>query len=1182
MTNDRSEDIPKHIQQELLKNSQVQGDLTIRDITQIGTQFLICPSSVTPMTGKFGLFNPTKITLNIPCYADFVGREQVIEDLIAATSTTRTIAILGIPGIGKTALMAQIASRFEQSRVFWYEFRAELASLDDTLMRLASFLDSQPEAEGNLSATVQTHRLYRSSLIDLIIEKLNQADYYIFFDSVHHIIKDSDLGSFFSILKNNLQRGFFFVAGRYKPDFYTLIDEGKKIVKTVQLDGLDEHDIQNFFKKRGIPIEPEFAELIASRLDGLPIAIELIVNLLRESFSEKDIQALIEQAEEQVIDHLFQTVYNQINSDERDLLTIASFFILPFSQDNLIGAYKAILEKKNSHTKVSFTKLQQQFLIEPFKSNFYKVHEVIRRLAINYVDEPNNYQIKLADYLVIHAPDDGFKQLEAVLLYYDAEEFNRAAELVVSLIDMGLLPYHPDWAEGLLGKFEEEMISPENWVWLIGSKGNLAFFWRQYEEAEDCYRRMLKIAEKLQDKVAAAIALQRMGIVYHDRNYQIAETNYLNSLALKKELNDLEGQAQIYSQLGMLYTTQHRLDEAYIELDKGLKLLETIDAPDWQKQPLYGNLGILYAEQGEWEKAVRFTEIGCQIAEEMSMPDERAMSIYNLGLHAAGQGNQEAARDYYLKALEIAKIYGLWHIEELAQLALGKYQYELGEYDEAIACFQKVLEIQEKFKDRAKLAVTYFDIGSFYSLKFDYTTALYYYQKGSDLFEYLNTEEQVRNFLSNIYVLAKEVSVSQSILHSLKLLKKRLLANSPSYVLAKIYETLGKIYFEILHKDRAGLACLRQEINLLAQLERKQEQVEALVSFALIYEERENYEQALDTNTEGINIAEASNLYNLAGGLYYNRANCFTNLEMWQQAEEDYRRCLALAEQANDTALQESALHNLGEMYRRWNRPGDAIKSLESSLESSIERDDIESQIITLNNLGLAYEQLSQAQKALECFNEALSLSCQYYRKCDESIVLISLGNFYLVDEQPDKAKDYYENALVAARLAEDTNLEEDSILSLAYAHRQLGTFDKIAEDFKAVAERTFELKHYKNFVKFLTFGGKINLEKGEAQGSAEMFEQALWIAFFIVVERFSQCGTRVKPSFLAYELRQVIGQICDNIKETVEKGAVELAKGMYNTLLSKLQNPERWSEGESWIIDSLKPIEDYFTKQVE
>ncbi|NJL65436.1 MAG: hypothetical protein HC903_31245 [Methylacidiphilales bacterium] len=113
--------------------------------------------------------------------------------------------------------------------------------------------------------------------------------------------------------------------------------------------------------------------------------------------------------------------------------------------------------------------------------------------------------------------------LEAILLYYRAKAFNKASTAVVDAIDAGLIPYHPNLAETFLSQFEEDMVSPDKWIWLLGSKGMLANFWRKYDEAEDFYQRMLHLAGELQDKVASAIAFQRLGAVYVQRNDEIAK-----------------------------------------------------------------------------------------------------------------------------------------------------------------------------------------------------------------------------------------------------------------------------------------------------------------------------------------------------------------------------------------------------------------------------------------------------------------------------------------------------------------------------------------------------------------------------------------------------------------------------------------------------------------------------------
>ena len=1122
-----------------------------------------------------------RLTYQAPLAEDrFVGREQLIQALLAAAETTRIVAILGIPGIGKTALMKQIASCFTLKYVFWYDFTPSLFSLDDVLIQLARFLDDRPGYEGNLAKAIQAPVFLESDRINLIIRELNAGCYYLFFDSVHNIESHSSLDSFFSLLKEQLQQGAVFVAGRSKPVFYKSVDTARHLVESVILDGLSEFEASEFFAQNDITLTVETVETLCTRFGGLPLALELMVPLLTTEFTEAELLTLSDEAEEPIIDDLFDEVYERLDSVGKALLTTASLFNLPYSQSELLSAHRALFDTEGEASQ--FTKLRRQLLIQRFAPDVYQVHKVIRTLALKYVVELNQHRVRLADFLVAQMPDDPLTYFEAMLLYYQAEFFDRAAELAVPIVDRNLLPYDPASAETVLGKFEENMVSPERWMWLVGSQGALARFWHRLDQAEDHYRTMLRLAGELQDKAATAIAFQRLGIVYLDRDDKISEDYYLNSLALKKELGDLEGQAELYNNLGSLYTNRRQFADARSALEKGLAQLVKADAPEWQKLSLYANLGHLYAEEEQWDKAVELTERAREIAEEVESPYDVATTTHNLGMYEARQRNHTNARECYLQALEIARVYGFWKIEELEHIALGKLCHELGNYDDAVTHFQKVAEIQEKIDDKTKLGATYFDIGTFYAQKDDYQRTLGYYEKGIALFEHIEDEAQVQMYLTNVYCLAEQSAEPRRIVSALKRLKNHLLFQSPSYKLAKVYGTLGEIYLHFLHRDRVALACMRQAVELLAQLDRAQEQIAALTNLGSVYAGLERLGDALDAYTEAIDMAERDKLSHLVGMVYYTRANCYATLEMWPQAEYDYRRSLAIAEETDDTRIEAAVYPNLGEIYCRWGRPADAVELLRSSLVSARQRGDIETEIMTLNNLGLAYRASSQDQDALDSFHNALTLSRQYYQKRKESNVLIDLGNHYLEGNQPEKAKKYYEQALIAARAAEDDDLEEGSMLSLSYTHRQLGTFDEIAEDFKAVAERAVELKHYENLVQFTTFAGEINLEEGDTEAAVEMFEFALTAALTLGYSRFQQFKSHSEAPALLPELIDVILRICVSVDEALQNDAPERAQALYDGLLDRLHDWESWDETGLWMIDYLKPIGSYLAELPE
>lgn len=1111
---------------------------------------------------------------------DFVGRQEIIDELLAAAETTRMVILLGILGIGKTALMAQIASRFDSSRVFGYRFRPGLISLGDILIRLARFLDDQPECKGILVNVTRASAFSEKAQIDLIIEALNKGPYYLFFDSIEHIVEHPELDSFFGLLKEHLQQGGVFVAGRTKPSFYTPTDEDKELVKSVELEGLHELDITEFFDRKDITLPPDVA--LDSTFGALPLALELMVPLLADVSDETEMLAVADRAREQAIDQLFELVYEQLDPAVRDLLTTASLLVFPFSRDRLLDIHTHTFVGDDAHA--CFLSLREHLLLQrlAFAGYLYQVHEVISELARRHTNQLQQHRLRLAEHLTTERPDEFESQLEAVLLYLQAEAYDKAAEVLVPVIDLGLLEYSPGLVETILGAFSKNMVSRDQWVWLIGNRGRLAGMRRQVEEAEHHYRDMLRLAEEMDDKAAEAIALQRLGVLHFDRDNAVAEEYYRESLRLKRELDDLEGQAQLHNNLGLIYIDRGQFTEAQSAFERAADLLEAAQVPEWLKLSNYANLGYLCAEQEQWTEADRFTKEALQIANEVGSPCDVAKLTYNRGIHRAWQGNPEAACALYSRALEIAEISGCWQIEELACIALGRENHESGDYDEAVSYFQRVSEIREGLGDRRGLASIIFDIGTFYWHSGDCERALDYYEQGIELFGCIADEEQIDLYLKNIYALAIQSGEPRRLLQALKDLKNRLLSGPPSCVLARVYGTLGDIYLRPLRRERVALAYMREEIALLEQLGRDREQIGALVDFAGLLGDIGCYGNALLSANKAIAVAKEREWSREVGTAYYNRGNCYANLQMWPEAEKDYHRSLDIAEEFEDVQLRDSVRHNLGEVYRRQGRPEEAIELLQASLTAARDRGDVEDEIRALNNLGLTHSALSQGEKALASFHNALELCRRHDLRHDEANLLIGLGNFSLNRELAQEARQYYEQALAVARAIGDIDIEEGSVLSLAYAHRKLGSLDEIEDDFKAVAERAGVLGHYHNLLQFLTFAGEWSFEEYEIDTAAEMFERALFVAMVIGSDRFQQLEPEIEGQSHFTELFNVIGRICDVIDKALQDGIADHAQALYDGLLHILEHSEPWQGSAPWIADILKPIGDYFAEHPE
>lgn len=1115
------------------------------------------------------------ISIPPPSPTNFVGRSEDISELFAAVTTAKMVVITGVLGIGKTTLLRRLTGEFDQSSVFWHDFNPGLVSLEDVLMRLARFFDRRL-GHPYFSRAMSASDLSAQDKILLLVNELNRSGGYLFFDRVETVEGDAPLEGFFSIMKEQNEKGLIFLASRSRPSFVKPLDEAKNKVLVAALAGLSDDETVEYLEGKGIRISEEGAKLLNRVFDGLPLALELLAALAGAGDSESELLARADAVREQVIEQLFEELYARLSPPERELLTTAALFRLPFKKERLLGAHRVLFQR---NAAADFGALRRHCLTSDGAEGYHQVHEVVSAMALsNAGADVKVLRCNLAEHLLNDAPDDYTAHLEALLLLKAAGDLEQAAEVAGELIDRRFVPYEPEMAERILRLFTADSVSRERWMWLLGDKGLVAHHLRRFDEAEGHYSEMLKLAGEIESKAGEALALQRLGVLHNDKqNGALSEEYYRRSLALKIELGDEEGQAQIYNNLGSIYSGRGEFEKAGEELKKGLELRRQMNLPEWLFLALYSNLGILYAEQERWDEAFEYSTKALHVAEEMQSPYDIAKSLYNLGKHEYERGDTEAAREKYLSVMEIAESYENDELEELASVALGRLYNDAEDFDQAISYFKRVAAIYEKFDQKAPLAAIYFDIGTFYLEKEDNPSALDWYLKGIELFEHFTDERRIEIYLQNIRVIANMLDDEEAIrklVRAVKSLKNRLAAQGESLALARVYGTLGDIYLDVLERDRVAISCFRHEIKLLAELGLDRELVKAQIDLGGTFESVGRYADALEVTDEAMELAGSRSFDDWLCIVLYNRGNYYAELELYEQAESSYRRAEEYAPKIDDRDMLQIIHHNLGEVFRRQRRLDDAVELLSAVLSRAKSNDDYGGVVGTLNNLGLAYDEMGRDVEALRCWHEAVSFSRLHSLKRDEANTLISIGNFYLMSDQPAEAKGYYEQALSAARGDGDTDMEEGCILSLAHAHRKLGTFQGIEEEFKAAAERADKLRHYESLIKFLTLGGEVNLDEGESEASAEMFEQAFLFAFWRAVDVKQQFTHRDEDPRAGAEAGYVIRRILASVERSYEADKVAEAHKVVDSLVNRLKKKTYFGDG--FPINFLGLMEEY------
>ena len=197
---------------------------------------------------------------------ELIGREPDIAAVSALVRTSRVVTVLGPGGLGKTRLAQVLARAAEQPVVHFVEL-VGVTSPDDLIGEVGSALGVRDSVSGRRALTPEQ----RSDVRSRIAQQLGQAPALLVLDNCEHIVGAvADLVAFLVASVGDLR----VLTTSRAP----LAIAAERVYPLGQLDG---HDAVELFRRRataarpGVALPEETVSEIVTRLDGLPLAIEL-------------------------------------------------------------------------------------------------------------------------------------------------------------------------------------------------------------------------------------------------------------------------------------------------------------------------------------------------------------------------------------------------------------------------------------------------------------------------------------------------------------------------------------------------------------------------------------------------------------------------------------------------------------------------------------------------------------------------------------------------------------------------------------------------------------------------------------------------------------------------------------------------------------------------------------------
>ncbi|MDJ0689424.1 MAG: NB-ARC domain-containing protein [Xenococcaceae cyanobacterium MO_188.B32] len=212
----------------------------------------------------------------------FYGRTQeltILEQWIQ-TDRCRLVALLGMGGIGKTALAVKIAQQLQEKfeYVIWRSLR-NAPPLETLLGELVSFLSEGQETKAEIKLLLQCLRSSRSLIIlDNVETILLPGD-----RAGQYRVGYENYGQLFRLIGETAHSSCLMLTSREKPAEIAALEGIELSVRSLQLKGSAEA-AQKLIQAKGLSGSKEQKQLLCTRYGGNPLALKIVATSIQDLF----------------------------------------------------------------------------------------------------------------------------------------------------------------------------------------------------------------------------------------------------------------------------------------------------------------------------------------------------------------------------------------------------------------------------------------------------------------------------------------------------------------------------------------------------------------------------------------------------------------------------------------------------------------------------------------------------------------------------------------------------------------------------------------------------------------------------------------------------------------------------------------------------------------------------------
>ena len=344
----------------------------------------------------------------------------------------------------------------------------------------------------------------------------------------------------------------------------------------------------------------------------------------------------------------------------------------------------------------------------------------------------------------------------------------------------------------------------------------------------------------------------------------IYQSQYDNAFAIFGIVHDIwvrldnrEMLAQCFSNMALNFTEKGNLKMGAYYYEATIDILRDLKKENLLFHP-YNGLGTLFRKKGEFEQALEYYEHARELSDLISEPGYKALNLSNLGEIHLNLGNYALALDFTQRALDI--------YESMPQAPLpmdhsrpynnlgGIFHME-GEYEKAISCYEKSLEILKKFPTKNLEAKILSNLGTLYMDQKNYSMAKERLETASHITERLGLKFEkgiILNNLSTVAFLEKDYQAAE------RLSREAVAIFQGSPHIMEYSSSLSNYGFTLhnLNKSSEGIRYLNESRVLRQKKDLKNLLLGSYIDLAQVYYDLNTYDSAQYYALKNIDLNE--------------------------------------------------------------------------------------------------------------------------------------------------------------------------------------------------------------------------------------------------------------------------------------------------------------------------------------